>query len=121
MKIYYAHHIWKYNTKIEEYELEIIKEYFPQCKIINPNKAVNQSLLESEIMNECFNCVNNCDAVVFSSMDGVIGKGVYSEVNRALEQEKPAYYLFHNKITQLFKFEKIENSKTNRIYAIVKN
>ena len=121
MIIYYAHHIWKYDTKIEEYELDLIKENFPDYKIINPNKTVNQSLPESDIMNECFNYVDDCDVIVFSSMDGMIGKGVFDEVNRALDQNKAVFYLFQNEITQLFEFEKIENSTTNRIYATVKS
>ena len=27
--IYYAHHQWKYGTKVETYELNLIKRYFP--------------------------------------------------------------------------------------------
>ena len=50
-KIYYAHHLWKYNTPIEEYELNVIKRYFPYHEIINPNGYIEQNRDEEIIMN----------------------------------------------------------------------
>lgn len=32
--IYYAHHQWKYDTKIEAYELALIERYFPYAAVI---------------------------------------------------------------------------------------
>ena len=49
-KIYYAHHLWKYNTPIEEYELNVINRYFPYHTIINPNGHIEQGIEESKIM-----------------------------------------------------------------------
>ena len=35
--IYYAHHQWKYDTKIEAYELALIERYFPYAAVFNPS------------------------------------------------------------------------------------
>ena len=80
VKIYYAHHIWKYNTKIEEYELDLIKNTFKNAEIINPNGGLGYTeysgLTEPEIMDICYKAVLSCDIIVFSSINGVIGAGV---------------------------------------------
>ncbi len=80
MKIYYAHSRMKYNTLIEQYELALIRQKFPEAEIINPNGTVDQTLPEEDIMQECYKLIDNCDALVFSSISGVIGKGVYYEI-----------------------------------------
>ena len=60
-KIYYAHHLWKYTTKIEEYELEVIRRYFPNAEIINPNGCIEQNRDEEIIMKDCLNIIKECD------------------------------------------------------------
>ena len=44
-KIYYAHHLWKYGTEIEQYEIYLIKNKFPASTIINPNKFEKNLIL----------------------------------------------------------------------------
>ena len=52
--IYYAHHQWKYGTKIEEYEISLIKRYFPHASIFNPSTDLNtKGMPEPAIMEEC--------------------------------------------------------------------
>ena len=48
MKIYYAHHVWKYGTPIEDYEIECIKKQFENAEIINPRTSLPQDSSESE-------------------------------------------------------------------------
>ena len=50
MKVYYAHHIWKYGTPIEDYELDCIKKRFEDAEIINPRTNLPQELSESAIL-----------------------------------------------------------------------
>ena len=50
MKIYYAHHVWKYGTPIEDYEIECIKKQFENAEIINPRTSLPQDSSESEIL-----------------------------------------------------------------------
>ena len=122
-KIYYAHHLWKYNTEIEKYEIDVIKTVFPMANIINPNGAVTQDREEKDIMKDCLLTVENCDILVFSSIDGVVGKGVVDEVSKAKETGKRIYFIHSNRLVEAehCKFNVIENSNSNRVYAIVSN
>lgn len=122
-KIYYAHHLWKYGTEIEQYEIELIKAKFPSATIINPNEAIKQEQEETEIMKDCLLSVEDCDILVFSSVNGIVGKGVVDEVNKAKELKKRIYYIYANvlKNAEYCRLNVIENSKSNRVYAIVSN
>ena len=120
--IYYAHHRWKYGTPIEQYELDLIKRYFPDDKIFNPCTDVKTdvSLGEEAIMKECLETVQNSDILVFSSMDGVVGTGVFHEVQEARKHGKFIYYIFHNKLYSCFTIEEInEEKQTDRLYGLV--
>ena len=89
MKIYYAHHIWKYGTSIETFEMSVIKNGFDfedGFEIVNPKDALPQNIPESEIMKQAFAMIDQCDAVVFSTVSGVIGHGVFDEVMYALNK-----------------------------------
>ena len=123
MRIYYAHHLWKYNTKIEEYELSIIRKKFPDAEILNPNGMVCQSLPESEIVQDCFSKILECDALVFSDISGMVGYGVYSEVQFASFHYIPIYRIVGTEITMppVIKFEVLHDSKDLRVYAEIKN
>lgn len=120
--IYYAHHQWKYGSQVEQYELDLIKRYFPEDTVFNPSTDLltDPSLGEDAIMKECLERVKNSDILVFSSMDGVVGTGVYHEVKEARQEGKFIYYIFHNKLYACFTFAEIEdNEQTDRLYAIV--
>ena len=120
--IYYAHHQWKYGTTVEQYELDLIKRYFPNDKIFNPCTDVKMdvSLGEEAIMKECLETVRNSDILVFSSMDGVVGTGVFHEVQEARKHGKFIYYIFHNKLYSCFTIEEInEEKQTDRLYGLV--
>lgn len=50
MKIYYAHHIWKYGTPIETFEMSVIKNGFDfgdGFEIVNPKDTLPQNIPES--------------------------------------------------------------------------
>ena len=116
MKIYYAHHLWKYNTLIEEYEIELIREAFPDATVINPNTDIELGQDEETIMRKCITSVKSCDAIVFSSLSGVIGKGVFDEISNA----NIVYYINNNAVVPFVgTIEIITDSSTRRIYAIV--
>lgn len=102
MKIYYAHSQWKYGTKIEDYELRLIREYFPNTTIINPAKDIEQSGTEEEVMKRCLEEVDGADLLVFSSVDGTIGNGVLREVE-AVAWMKPVLYIQNGALIPLTK------------------
>ena len=122
MRIYYAHHQWKYGTAIEKYELDLIKSTFgDNAEIVNPSMFLylfGES--EEEIMRKCTDEVILSDILVFSSVDGVIGKGVYTEIDTAVDFGKDIYYICQNCVTTNYGISKIENPTTDRVYAIVK-
>ena len=80
MKVYYAHHIWKYDTPIENYELNCIKQRFEGAEIINPRTNLPQNLSESMILDTAYGMIKDCDALVFSTVSGMIGHGVFNEI-----------------------------------------
>lgn len=130
MKIYYAHHRWKYGTEIETYEQNLIKATFPEATVINPSKdiaAISYWLDKDQkyrpddefIMDQCLTEVASSDILVFSSVDGVIGRGVYEEILKAEILGKPVYYIYQDELTQGFSMIKKDNPITDRLYATV--
>ena len=60
LQIYYAHHQWKYDTKIEDYEMNLINAYFPNSCIFNPSSdLIVEDRTEKDIMKEfiCYNYI----------------------------------------------------------------
>lgn len=123
--IYYAHHLYKYNTKIEDWELELIEEKLPQYVIFNPSThfTFSKEMTEEEVMNICLKRVVDCGALVFSSLSGIVGRGVYSEVRCALVNNKEVYYLKQDKLIKIdyIEFGDIEEKfQSNRTFKVVK-
>ena len=113
--IYYAHHQWKYGTKIEEYEIHLIKRYFPHASIFNPSTDLNtKGMPEPAIMEECLKQVMGSDILIFSSVDG------YTEVMQAKSQGKFVFYIYQDKLRDDFDLVmRPEKERTDRLYANV--
>lgn len=112
LKIYYAHHQWKYGTKIEEYELDLIKAYFPNATIFNPSVSLNiNGETEDEIMEFCLHQVGISDMVIFSSVDGLVGIGVFKEITHAKELNIPVYYIDRDELR--YDFDMMANWLSN--------
>ena len=120
--IYYAHHQWKYNTPEEAYELTLIKRYFPHATICNPATDLETigSKDEEIIMRECLDKVRNSDILVFSSLNGCVGTGVYQEVKEAQKEGKLVFYIFQDKLLKDFVISEREpNTRSDRLHAFV--
>lgn len=124
--IYYAHHQWKYHTEEESYELDLIRRYFPLAQIFNPSTDLkapcrhyeSQEIREEAIMTECLDTVNKSDILVFSSVDGCVGTGVYHEVREAQRLGKIVFYIYQDKLRPDFVLtERDEETRTDRLYA----
>ena len=103
-----------------------IKEKFKDYLIINPNGWICQENSCQAIMNQCYHFVKISDITVFSSYNGIIGRGVYEEVTVALKNNKEVYYIFENNFYKINskEFEKVKKFNivlTNREYASVKD
>ena len=120
--IYYAHHQWKYGTKIEEYELSLIRRYFYSGTIFNPATDLESTIEDGEaaIMEECFTAIDKSDILVFSSMDGIVGTGVYHEVKEAQRLGKLVLYIYQDELRSDFIMEILDtNNHSDRLYGRV--
>lgn len=120
--IYYAHHQWKYGTQVEQYELDLIRGYFPNATIFNPSIDLIHTKADGEeaIMEECLETVRNSDILVFSSLDGTVGKGVYQEVNEAYKNDKLVLYIYQDRLMTDFDIcVKSRYEPNDRLYATV--
>lgn len=128
--IYYAHHRWKYGTEIEKYELDLIRSHFPNARICNPatdielpnwlERETPEDEIEHAIMEECLQKVDSSDILIFSSVNGSTGIGVFTEVERAQEKNKLILYVHQGELCACFDLSKRHPSKrTDRIYADV--
>ena len=98
MKIYYAHSQWEYGTPLEDYNLQIIRSAFPSAEIYNPSKFVDEIASEGEIMLSCFEKIEQSYLVVFSTLSGVVGRGVTQELLFAESAGKPIYQIYDGKV-----------------------
>ena len=122
INVYYAHHQWKYGTKIEDYELKLIRRYFPNANIFNPagDLVSTKAYGEEIIMDECLKTVKDSDILVFSSVNGTIGTGVFNEVMKAQELGKTIFYVYHDELVIDFWLEeRTDGRKHDRMFAFV--
>lgn len=116
--VYYAHHQWKYGTQIEQHELEVIRKFFPTAAICNPSTDINcEDQTEENIMKDCLKAVSNSDVIVFSSVDGNIGHGVWQEVRYAQDQGKLVLYLYQCGLHTNYYIARNWDSETDRLYG----
>ena len=122
MKIYYAHHLWKYGTPIEDYELECIKKKFEDAEIINPRTLLPQDKPESEIMQLAYDTIKGCDVLVFSTVSGMIGHGVFNEIAVAVNSGISIYQFEGNTCYEMkdVDLKDIVFQGDNRVYALVR-
>ena len=80
MKIYYAHHVWKYDTPIENFEIKCIERQFKDAVIVNPRTTIPQDQPENVILDYAYKALDDCEAIVFSTFSGMIGHGVFNEI-----------------------------------------
>lgn len=120
--IYYAHHQWKYGTPIEKYEIDLIKRYFPNANVFNPSTDLLAKPDDDKafILERCIGIVRDADILVFSSMDGMVGTGVYHEVMQAKNAGKIVFYIHQDELkTDFSLIERKESVRTNRLYGLV--
>ncbi|NJD77950.1 MAG: hypothetical protein FIB08_12800 [Candidatus Methanoperedens sp.] len=86
---YYAHSMQKYGSTQEKEELNFISKLLGICTVINP------ALIEYDGngMQQYFEIIDACNIVIFSEYKKHIGKGVHSEIEYALSNNKPVFLL----------------------------
>ena len=120
--IYYAHHRWKYYTREEEDELDLIRKYFPNATVFNPSMDIDMKIViyRDLAMRECLKAVDSSDIVIFSSVNGIISSDVYQEITHAREKGKPCFYLYYDKLQPIFKVAKlVDEERSEQVYALI--
>jgi len=85
-KIYYAHSKIIYGTAREQEEILFLKQKYPAAVIINPANNISR-----KTMPQFLKLVGDCNLLVVSEFDGFVGKGAFSEITRALSDDKTVY------------------------------
>ncbi|MEG1309840.1 MAG: hypothetical protein RSA91_00935 [Bacilli bacterium] len=125
MKIYYAHHMFKYDTEDENNEIKQIKKMFKNYEIINPNGSIIENGNSKDAMKQCFDLIRKVDILIFTTLeDGNFGKGVYDEIGLAIDLNIPVFFLRENIFIKVNKIEEIskiivESTKSNRRFATI--
>ena len=108
---------------MNEIMISDFRMYFPNAKIFNPAtdlKSLSLKLDEDSIMKECLETVRNSDILVFSSVNGTVGTGVYHEVLEAEDNKKFVFYIQYGTLTTDYRFVEIPYQfRTDRLYADV--
>jgi len=109
-QVYYAHSMKIYGKKQEKREIKRIKQVYPKAEIINPAKFERKwkELPAKEIMKRCLDILSKSDILIFSALEEneeyYIGRGVYLEVNFALELKMKVFFL-KNRLENNFTIE----------------
>lgn len=127
MKIYYAYHVWKYDTPIENFEIKCIERQFKDAVIVNPRTTIPQDQPESVILDYAYKALDDCEAIVFSTFSGMIGHGVFNEIIYAFNAGKKVYQLDGTECIEIRNYtDFIEHGirdfifrGDNRMYAVV--
>jgi len=127
MKIYYAHHKWKYGTPIEDCEMKCLEKRFENAEIVNPKSLIMQNQTEDMILNDSYRIIDECDILVFSTCSGIIDHDVFNEIIYALNHKKKVYQLYGTECIEILDhdlfvrdvFREFIFRGDNSMYAIV--
>ena len=119
-RVYYVHHQWKYGTKVEEFEIEMIRTSFPKMSIFNPATDLKtDGLSEDEIRRQHLKEIDDSDLVVFTTMDGYIDKDTLSEIEHAQLCKKVVLWFVGGEFRTDFEIDVILTPISDRLYATV--
>lgn len=103
MKVYYAHPMPLYGTRLEISERKYIMKKFPKSTIIDPGTFQDNPEKQRQGMEFCMKLVRKCQALVFSRFKGKITAGVGKEVNYAIEREIDVFELNGGRFHKIWK------------------
>ena len=120
--LYYSHSKRKYNTPREQKEISLILKHFPKAVVYNPN---NWGIRNSNSpMDRCLQIIEFeiTAGVIFSTYLDCVGRGVYKEIQKALEINKFVGMIKKNSIIPFTKmYLKVINIDWAIKYAIIKS
>ena len=101
MKVYYAHAMPIYGTKMEMKEKEFILKNLPDAEIIDPGSFQDNIQKQKEGMEYCFKLIEKCQGVIFTKFLNHITAGVGLEINYALSKSIPVHELVDGKLKKV--------------------
>ena len=120
-RVYYVHHQWKYGTKAEEFEIEMIRTSFPKMSIFNPATDLKtDGLSEDEIRRQHLKEIGDSDLVVFTTMYGYIDKDMLSEIRHAQLCKKVVLWFVGGEFRTDFEIDVISAPISDGLYATVR-
>jgi hypothetical protein len=102
-KIYYAHAMPIYGSKVEAREKCHITKNFPEHDIVDPGSFEDNPEKKKGGMAYCLKLVESCDALVFTRFYDEITSGVGQEINHAIKNKIAVYELKQGRITKIKK------------------
>jgi hypothetical protein len=106
---YFAHSKNDYNTQVEKDAIKVLSKTY---RVFCPNN----NLGETDDMYNYLKVCEWCDEVAVLEYKGLIGKGVYAEVQSALYDKKPVFVLRRKKLHKVTNM-KIVDETNWRQYA----
>ena len=120
-RVYYVHHQWKYGTKAEEFEIEMIRTSFPKMSIFNPATDLKtDGLSEDEIRRQHLKEIDDSDLVVFTTLYGYIDKDMLSEIRHAQLCKKVVLWFVGGEFRTDFEIDVISAPISDGLYATVR-
>jgi hypothetical protein len=97
--VYYAHSLRHYGTKKEKKDARMIGR-LTGLRVLNPKGKLSNN---SSWVSEAYLLIDKCQMLVFTEYQGTIGKGVYTEIQYALEKRMPVYLLHDGNLLAILK------------------
>jgi hypothetical protein len=104
-----------YDSNLEKEQLKLINEQFPKYEIVNPNGYFTFSGMYA-----CYCMIQDCTLLVFTTLNGYVGKGVYSEIIFAKRIGIKILYLKDKKFHEKFAINIFDPQDWKFKYAKVK-
>ena len=105
MQLYFAHDTRSYRTVAEKRAADWLEKAFPAYTVLNPSTEVEQprrGRTGKQVMQDCLKAVTKSDILVFTAYQNrEIRRGVYQEVETAIQQDIPVYWLLRGRLVPL--------------------
>lgn len=97
MKVYFAHSMKDYGSRIEMTCIKLIRKKWPNAEVVNPKDYTPYFGSDMELYLEI---VSGCDFLVFKRWNGYITAGVGKEIKHAWKLGKKVYEIKGSEIVE---------------------
>lgn len=97
MRVLYSHHDWVKGTSIEGFEIDNIADLC-RDKLIPADTQEELSIIDPFKSSDWLEDLDTCQALVFTSISGMISLTIYNQVVCALNRDKKVYYYLSGRL-----------------------